>query len=146
MLKLKAVAPMTIAKFYTRSVVYPGLFFIPCITLFSLIDSRNYKSEWLTSASVVQMTFVAALVYWILICILALTIFLNRFEQIRSSLVLSGLSWFLLPAGFICLVTGKAINEYLTVGTTGEIIYALLFNLPFVTGLVWGFWKFRTKS
>jgi hypothetical protein len=52
----------------------------------------------------------------------------------------------LLPGTLICIVTGKAINEYLTVGSTEEIVYALLFNLPFVIGLIWGFWRFKRLS
>jgi hypothetical protein len=76
-------------------------------------------------------------------CLLCRTIFLNKSEKIRSNNVLSTLSWFLLPGSFICIVLGKAINEYVTIGSTWEIVYATLGNIPFIVGLIWGFWKFR---
>jgi len=134
---------MTLSELYKRSVVYPWLILLPCITIYSIIENRNYKSEWLTSESIIGMTIMAAIVYGLIICILALTIFLNKNERVSSNGIFSALSWFVLPFGFICLVIGKAINEYLTVGSTSEIVYSLFLNLPFVIGLSWGFWKFR---
>lgn len=107
------------------------------------MKNRNYKSEWLTSESVIAMTVIAAIGYGLIICVLALTIFLNKHERVSSNSIFSALSWFALPFGFICLVIGKAINEYLTVGSTNEIIYSVVLNLPFVIGLIWGFCKFR---
>jgi hypothetical protein len=53
------------------------------------------------------------------------------------------LSWFLLPGVFICWVVGKAIAIYIAEGTTDEIIYATIINIPFIVGLVWGFYRFK---
>lgn len=134
---------MTLYELYKKSVVYPWLILLPCILIYSIMKNRNYKSEWLTSESVIAMTVIAAIGYGLIICVLALTIFLNKHERVSSNSIFSALSWFALPFGFICLVIGKAINEYLTVGSTNEIIYSVVLNLPFVIGLIWGFCKFR---
>jgi hypothetical protein len=134
---------MKLYELYQRSVVYPWVILLPCVTIYSIIENRNYESEWLTSESVIGMTILAAIVYGLIICLLALTMFLNKHERVRSNSIFSALSWFALPFGFICLVIGKAINEYLTVGSTSEIVYSVIFNLPFIIGLIWGFWKFR---
>ncbi len=134
---------MTLSGIYKRSVVYPSLALLPVIAISSAIINRDYKSEWLTREAAIRMDIIAGLIYCLLICLLALTIFFNRYDRISSNSVLSALSWFLIPGGFICLVFEKALNEYLTVGTTYETFFALIFNLPFVAGLIWGFRRFR---
>jgi uncharacterized membrane protein YhaH (DUF805 family) len=137
------VSFMTLPELYRRSVVYPAIILLPVSIVIAFIENHNYKSEWLTSESVIGMTIMVAFIYCLIVCILALTIFLNRYRKIRSNLFLSALSWFLLPGGFILLVIGKAINEYATVESESEIIYALIFNVPFIIGLAWGFVKYR---
>lgn len=134
---------MSISELYKRGVLCPWFISIIMVTTYSIIENRNYKSEWLTAESVVEMSIAAAIVYGLIISLLALSIFLNNREKIKSRAFLSALSWFLLPGGFVCVVLGKAINEYVIVGSKGDMIYALLLNLPFVFGLVWSFQKFR---
>jgi hypothetical protein len=147
-LRYLSVAPffvynMTLSGIYKRAVVYPGIILLFIATVFSIIENRDYESEWLTRETAIGMAIIAALLYGLLICLLASTIFLNRYKKVSSNGILSAFSWFLVPGGFICAVIGKAFNEYFTVGTTYEIAYAIVFNSPFLIGLIWGFRKFR---
>jgi hypothetical protein len=135
---------MTLSRIYIKAVVIPGIIMILGVLVYAIIENRDYKSEWLTSEAVIQMIFVFALLYWICICILALPLFLNKYQKISSNIIISLLSWFLLPGILMCIVIQKAITEYLNGEDTGIIIYAILMTLPFVIGLIGGFWKFRT--
>ena len=89
------------------------------------------------------MDILAAVVYCALICLLSLTMYFNKINRVRSSNILSPLSWFLVPAGFMCVVLAKAINEYITVESSFESLIALIFNFPFIIGLIWGYIKFK---
>jgi hypothetical protein len=136
---------MTLSRIYIKAVVIPGIIMVLGVLVYAIIENRNYKSEWLTSEAVIQMIFVFALLYWICICILALPLFLNKNQKVNSNNIISLLSWFLLPGILMGIVIQKAISEYLTVERdSGTIVYAILMTLPFVIGLIWGFWKFRT--
>jgi hypothetical protein len=132
-----------LSTIYKKSILYPAILLLPFVLIYASIENRHYKSEWFTRESVIGLTFVAALVYVVVICLLSLTIFFNRREKVYNDRLLSALSWFLLPGAFICLVIGKTIAIYIAEGTTDEIIYAVLINAPFVVGLVWGFYSFR---
>jgi hypothetical protein len=134
---------MSLSVIYKKSVVYPACFLLVAATLFSIIINRNFVSEWLTREAAVELDFAAALLYGLLVCLFCLPMFLNYYEKISSHKILSALSWFLIPGSFICLVVAKALNEYFTVGSVYEILYAIIFNLPFIIGLIWGFRKFR---
>ena len=133
---------MTLTRIYRRSVVYPGIIEVGFIIAYPPID-RDYKSEWMTSESLSELAFIPALVYWVLICLLALPIFLNRYPRVSSDNILSVLSWFLLPGGFICALLIKVVTKYSNAGSIYEIAYTITYNLPFVAGLIWGFWKYR---
>jgi hypothetical protein len=136
---------MTLSQLYIRSVVYPGIALIPLSIIFAVIENRNYESEWMTKESATGLTIIAAVLYSLLICLLSLTIFLNKYEKITTNALLSGLCWFLLPGTFMCAVIFKAWNEYLTMGSDGEIELAIVVNLPFIVGLTWGFWRFHKQ-
>ena len=136
---------MSLSEIYKRSVIYPGLMIILLTAIILFIENQDYQSEWLTRQAVIEMGIVTVFLYSLLICILSLTLFLNNYDRIRKNKFLSALCWFLIPGGFICTVIGKAFNEYLTVDTN-EMVYALIFNLPFITGLLWGYYKFRNQN
>ncbi len=91
------------------------------------------------------MTIIVILVYGAIMSLLSLTLFLNRYDTIRSNPFLSALAWFLLPGGFIALVVVKSVIEYQTVGSEEDIKYALFVNLPFLVSLTWNFIKFRSQ-
>ena len=106
-------------KCYKTAVIIPAIIGIVAITIFSIIDTIGYKSEWFSRESVIYIEFVFSIVYCSIICILALTIFLNLFEKVRKNLFLRIFSWFLLPSSFISMVIIHEFNleeiEYLVV-------------------------------
>ena len=140
---------MTLYKIYKQSVVYPSIILLIIAVSYSIIASlinekEIYENE-LPMVEIIVLHVAAALLYGLLICTAALTIFLNKSERISSNSTLSALSWFLLPGGFMCAVLGKAINEYITVNSSWEVMYAVIANLPFIVGLLIGFRKFKTS-
>jgi len=134
---------MTLSGIYRRSVIFPAIFLVIFTVVYSSIENRNYESEWITKEAAVETDILAAVIYCALICLLSLTMFLNKISRVGSSNILSFLSWFLLPVGVMCVVSAQAINEYNTVESSFESLMALIFNLPFVIGLTWGYIKFK---
>jgi hypothetical protein len=142
----------SLKSLYKKSIFYPSglllgiafLFSIAYWFLFHRKVENEYSEHSLNLFEFIMLYFVIALVYSFIVAILSLSIFLNSYKKIRSNFVLSALSWFLLPVGFICLVIGKAVNEFLTVDSLWEIIFALIGGIPFVVSLIIGFRKFRS--
>jgi hypothetical protein len=62
---------------YKKSILYPAIALLPFTLVYAAIENRNYKSEWFTRESVIGLTFVAALVYVVIVCLLCLTFFLT---------------------------------------------------------------------
>ena len=136
---------MNLTNYYIRSAIYPSIILFPVILVLAWIDQQDYESEWLTGESIIGMTIIVILVYGAIMSLLSLTLFLNRYDTIRSNPFLSALAWFLLPGGFIALVVVKSVIEYQTVGSEEDIKYALFVNLPFLVSLTWNFIKFRSQ-
>ena len=134
---------MKISRIYRWSLIYPSLVLLTLVTVVSIIINADYKSEWITPGAAIEMDIAAALTYCALVCVLALTIFLNEYERVASNPILSALCWFLLPGGFICWFFAKAVLAFIVHGITSSIEYLVVMNLPFAAGLVWGFWRFR---
>ena len=134
---------MTLSGIYRRFVILPAIFLVIFAVIYSIIENRNYKSEWLTKEAAIETDILAAVIYCALICVLSLTMYLNKINRVRSSNILSPLSWFLIPVGFMCVVLAKAVNEYITVESSFESLMALIFNLPFTICLIWGYIKFK---
>ena len=130
-------------KIYKQSVIYPAILLLIIAVLYAVEINLLYDMKQPVYETV-AIHLIAALLYGLVICTLALTIYLNRFGRISASRTFSLLSWFLLPGAFFSLAVGKAINEYLTVNSVWEIEYALIASMPFIAGLTIGFRKFRT--
>lgn len=140
---------MTLSELYKKSVVYPGVVIIVIASLYSTVaywDYQDYQDGMSPKWEVIGMTIALAILYWLLICLLSRTIFLNKSEKVSSNSILSALSWFLLPFGFMLAVFGKAINEFVTVGSVWEILYATIGNIPFIIGLIWGYKRFKKTT
>ncbi len=134
---------MKLSKLYKQSVIYPALLLFPLSAIFSVIQFWNYKGGYLDSREMIVAHILISIVYSLWICLLSLTIFLIRINQIRSNRFLSFLSWFALPCSFMSLVIGKGINEWVTIGSIWEIIYGLFINTPFIVGLILGYIQFK---
>ncbi|MCL2131922.1 MAG: hypothetical protein FWH36_05665 [Lentimicrobiaceae bacterium] len=119
-------------KCYKIAVIIPAIIGIIATTIFSIIDSIGYKSEWLTREFVIISEIIFTAIYCGIICVLALTIFFNLFEKVRKNLFIRIFSWFLLPFSFISMVI---IHEF----HLEEIEYfipVILINIPFIFGLI----------
>lgn len=114
-------------------------------SVYSIIDNYNYKSEWLTASSVISMQITFTFLYSLIISCLSLTIFLNKFEKIRSNSFWGSLSWFLLPFSFIIIVIVHEVNFSLKYeGKLGsDFNYYIILNVPFIIGLIWSYIKYR---
>lgn len=86
--------------------------------------------------------------YGLSICILALPIFLNRFEKVRRNNSLVILSWLRLPVGFIAIAFHQiAVEAKDKPASPGNgFMYALLRNVPFAVGLTFSYVRLRKTT
>ena len=136
---------MKLFSYYKKAVIYPSLFILLFCILSSIIDNLLYKSEWSTAKTEILMTIITSFIFSFLMCVLSLTIFLNRFKKLHSSLIWNIASWFLLPIAYITIVLTYAIQSRIKYefGFGSDFIYLLFMTLPFVIGLYWTFMKYR---
>jgi len=129
-------------KYYIIAAIIPAIIGIIATSIFSIIDTIGYKSEWLTRESAIFMDIIFSTVYCGVICILSLTIFFNQFEKVRKNIFLRICSWFLLPFSFITMVFIHEIN----VEKIKYFIPLILLNVPFILGLVFSYVIFLKKQ
>ncbi|MCG2616737.1 hypothetical protein LZZ85_20730 [Terrimonas sp. NA20] len=137
---------MTLARFYRNALIYPSLITLFGVAIFWIIDDQYSKVKLMPGDAMFSFTLAAVLIYCLLMAVLCLPLFLNKFERIRSNRLLSFLSWFLVPFGEIT-VLALAGGEFNTKNdikyTTEGMLFVLFLNIPFVVGLVLSYWRFR---
>ncbi len=137
---------MNLHTYYVKSAIYPTMFVILSSIAFGIIDTNNYKSEWLTGNAVMYYLIIFGIFYCLLLCILSLTIYLNRLKAIRNNIVLNLLSWFLLPVGFIFFMVLNQIQSVIKYEESrNDLVYIIILNIPFLVGLVWSYISFRKQ-
>ena len=112
--------------------IIPAIIGIIATSIFSIIDTIGYRSEWLTRENAIFMDIIFSTVYCGVICIISLTIFFNQFEKVRKNIFIRICSWFLLPFSFITMVI---IHEF-NVAEIKYFIPIILLNVPFIFGLI----------
>jgi len=137
---------MTTSDYYKNSILYPSIAVLLLTIIFSVIENRNYNSEWFTSQSVYFLAIMTSLIYSFFISILCLPILLVRLYVIKRNKTVTLLCWFLLPS--ICIMT-SVIHEIIFNLKYNEkfessFIYVIILNMPFLVGLVWTYIKYRT--
>ena len=137
--------PMSLSKYYRKAVIYPSFFIVFFSVVYAFID--NYNSEWVTAKSAIIMSIIASSIYFLLMCGISSTIFLNKFQKLNKNLYWNILTWFLLPFGYITMVLSYDIGNRMKYefGFGNGFIYLLIMTLPFVMGLCWTFMKYRQK-
>jgi hypothetical protein len=135
---------MTLNQYYKQAILYPLLVIVPSIIAYSIIDNYTYKSEWLTADSVISIAIITAFIYCLIISLLSLSIFLNKYELVQRNHILTFLSWFLLPFGFISIVFIHEISFSIEFHTKlgSDFIYVIILNLPFIFGIIWNYIKY----
>ena len=138
---------MSLLYHYNIAIFSPFILVMLFTTAYSIIDNYNYKSEWLTAGSVISIQMVFTFLYSLIISCLSLTIFLNRFEKIRSNSLWRSLSWLFLPFSFIIIVIVHEINFSMKYeGKLGsDFNYLIILNVPFIIGLIWSYIKYRNS-
>ena len=140
---------MNFNRHYKQAVIYPFIVAMLLTTVFSIIENRNYKSEWFTASAVIEISIIWVLFYSLFICGLSLTILLNKFEKIRTNKLLVILNWFLLPCSFIAVVLSHEISYTIRydAGKFGSsFVQILILNLPFVIGLILSYICYRKTT
>ena len=135
---------MNLHIYYVKSAIYPTMFVILSSIAFGIIDTKNYKSEWLTGNAVMYYLMIFGIFYCLTLCILSLTIYLNLIKIIRNNIILNLFSWFLLPMGFIFFMVLSQIQSIIKYEESrSDLFYIILLNIPFLVGLIWGYISFR---
>ena len=138
---------MKLIRYYRNAVIFPSIFIVIGVTLFSILDNYSYKSEWLTAESVILFSIITSIIYSLFICLLSLTIYLNIFEKINKNFYLSLLTWLFLPITCIAITLIYEINQSIKINVIlgSGFIYVLIMTVPYVITLIWTFLKFRSK-
>ncbi len=136
---------MNLFNYYKKAVIYPSIFILFFCIIYAIID--NYQSGWLTAKSVIVMSILSTFIFSLLICVLSLTIFLNKLEKINKHLIWNILTWFLLPVAYITIILIHDIENRIKYefGFGNDFLYLLIMTVPFVIGLCWTFIKYRQK-
>jgi hypothetical protein len=116
--------------------------------IYSIIENHDYVSEWYTAEGVIIISVVQALIFSAAICILSLSVFLNKLSIVNKSAVLNILSWFLLPIGLITITWIHDIRHSLKyeLDYTDAYIYNTILTMPFIISLCWTFIKYRKNN
>jgi hypothetical protein len=136
---------MKLFRYYRKAVVRPSLFVLFFCIVYSIVD--NYKSEWHTAGTAILMSVITSVIYTLIMCMVSLTIFLNKFQKLSKNILWNILTWFLLPAGYIVIVLINDIKNRINfdLGFGQGFIYLLIMIIPFVISMVATFIKYRQQ-
>lgn len=136
---------MKLFTYYRYAVIYPSLFAIFFSFLYSVI--YNIYSGELTNYSIIATSVIPALIFCLLMCVLSLSIFLNKLRRFNKSIIYNLLTWIFLP--FIYLIIVFIHDLYLrsryNFGFGEDFLYLLIMTIPFTIGLILTFVKYRQK-
>ncbi len=134
---------MKLFKYYKNAVIYPSIFVLFFCLVYSVIE--NYAGDPLPLQSVIQMSVIPALIFSLLICLLSLTIFLNKIKKLNGNMIWSLMTWFLLPFVYILIVLVHDLQLRIKMGFGfgNDFMYHLIMILPFIIGLSRTFTQYR---
>jgi hypothetical protein len=136
---------MKLFRYYKEAVIYPSLF----IVFFCIINSiiANYESGGRSDYSAIFLSIITTCIFSLLMSMLTLTIFLNKFKKLNNNLIWNILTWFLLPFSYLVIIFVHDIKIRINYGFGfgNDFIYLLIITLPFVIGLGWTFIRYRQK-
>ena len=140
---------MNVTKYYKNSVVVPSLLIITVYVISAIFLAlyNDFKEGWLQSQSSMVNPVVMALPHAVIICILALPVFLNHFSKIRSNPEVRMITWFLLPGIYFCYVWIMKSPYILNEDSVSELdyIYLLSVTLPYIISLIVNYIKFKNE-
>ncbi|WP_336518190.1 hypothetical protein [Pollutibacter soli] len=132
---------------YRNSLAIPSLIVIALTFVYSWLDSRNYISEWLTPEAIIHLSLIASLIYCLAMSFICLPILLTGFKTIGRNKILTTICWFLLPVSLMIAFIIRAISYNMKYHDSNfGVVYLTILNLPFITGLIISYAKFRRKQ
>lgn len=134
-----------IIKYYKIALLPSSLIVFAIEIIWAIVEyDPNYKSEWMPPGFAEIWSIGLVIINALIISILSLTIFFNLIHNIRNSLSLSLITWFIAPMIWIGFFLTKAFLLVLSDNSiNGDRIFLLLNSVPYLIGLIWGFIKFR---
>lgn len=136
---------MNLNKYYLKATLYPFLITVIATAVFSIIENRDYKSEWLTGEAITLMMIGLAILYCLLLGVLCLTIFLCRLDIVKRNRIMIFFSWFLLPLIPAVIMAVKIFHGEQDSEQSSIKLFVLL-NGPFIIGLVRAFILYRKSE
>ncbi|UKN00304.1 hypothetical protein K6119_11220 [Paracrocinitomix mangrovi] len=136
---------MKLINYYAAGALLPGLIGAIVMLIISSQINSDYKSEWLTKESAIGMDLMISFIFSIGYAIAGLTLFLNKFENVRNKPLTSFLAWNLLP--FIWV--GITVYMFARSGALQEIevkIYVSALTIPYAICFVSSYLVFRKKN
>lgn len=133
---------------YFKATVYPSLVTFVGTFVWSAIENRNYKSEWMTGNSMNGMAALISLGYVFCVMFLCLPIFLVNNKAVQRSRALTLLCWFGLPLSAMAAAFFFAIRSDLQYGggLKSDIIYIILLSAPYLVGLMLTYVQYRKEK
>jgi len=134
---------MKLRRYYMEAVLSPSVFVLLFVVIFTIADSRG--QGWQSSKSALMSAIGTSIVYFIIVCVLALSIFLNRIKGLAGNLVWNLVTWFTLPFAYLIYVVYNDIKNRIlyNFGLGKGLLYLILMTSPYFIGLVWSFIKYR---
>lgn len=138
---------MMLIGLYRNSMLYSAIINLVGSIAFTVWENRNYTSEWLTSNGILPFVFITDIIFTVFFAIISSPIFLNTYNIIRNNMILSLLSWFLLPVTFTGVLLGYGVKHTMLSGEKdlNYLVYLLILTLPFLGGLIWSFTVYRRQ-
>ncbi|ACU60342.1 hypothetical protein [Chitinophaga pinensis] len=137
---------MRISKYYLQATLYPFLITVAITAIFTVVENKHLSSQGLTQKTAITTAILSSILYCLLLNVLCLTIFLCKLEVVKNSLLLTVLSWFLLPLSPTLVIILKDFNYYMDIGlssASGDLLYLTLLNGPLIIGLIRAFISYR---
>jgi hypothetical protein len=101
-----------LSKHFKIATIVPSVYAVVAGIVLALThDGSKYKSEWFTNDGFGEGVFLIIVLSGI-IYLLSLTIFLNSFQFVQNSSLLSGLAWLALPGGLSLFVVYQELLNF----------------------------------
>jgi len=124
-------------------VIYPSLFVLLYNAVFALLHTYTGVQE--ANPALVIVYVVTALLYSLLMCLLALPIFLNKIRKYSRHLAFNLITWFLLPGIYVIIILTADLRDQsrFHFGIGSEYVHFFFMIVPYLLGLTMAFIHYR---
>ena len=130
---------MKLFIYYRNAVLYASLLLLVFVASYTIVENFNGSKSSITTP------IISASIYFLLLCVLSLTIFLNKIKKLRRNKIWNIFTWFLLPFIYIIMIWVNDLQNriHFEFEFGKGFVYLLIMTLPFVIALVWTFIAYR---